>query len=234
MNQSEFIKELKKINIELSIDQQIQFEKYYNLLIDWNKKINLTSITNKEEVYLKHFYDCIAITKIIDLKSFDTLCDIGSGAGFPGIVLKIIFPDLKITLIDSLNKRISFLNEVIKELNLEKIIAVHARAEEFAKYNIECFDVVTARAVSHLSTLLEYGVPMLKVNGYFIAMKGMFDQEKVESYNALKVLNSKIVQVENYKLPFENSNRTLVKIIKKEKTDKKYPRRNIEIKKNRL
>ena len=234
MNQNSFIEELKKINIELTQKQLDQLERYYELLVEWNEKINLTNITEKEQVYLKHFYDSLTISKVIDFNNIDNLCDIGTGAGFPGLVLKIVFPNLKVTLVDSLNKRINFLNEVINELNLNEITTVHSRAEEFAKQNIEKFDIVTARAVAHLSILLEYSIPMVKINKYFVAMKANINEELEESKNSLKILNSKIIQIEKFKLPIEESNRTIIKIEKMDKTNKKYPRKNSDIKKKRL
>ena len=234
MNQNSFIEELKKINIEITQKQLDQLERYYELLVEWNEKINLTNITEKEQVYLKHFYDSLTISKVIDFNNIDNLCDIGTGAGFPGLVLKIVFPNLKVTLVDSLNKRINFLNEVINELNLNEITTVHSRAEEFAKQNIEKFDIVTARAVAHLSILLEYSIPMVKINKYFVAMKGIISEELEESKNSLKILNSKIIQIEKFKLPIEESNRTIIKIEKMDKTNKKYPRKNSDIKKKRL
>lgn len=234
MNQNKFVEELNKLNIKITDQQLNQLEKYYELLIEWNKKINLTNITEKDQVYLKHFYDSLTISKVIDLNNIETLCDIGTGAGFPGLVLKIIYPNLKITLVDSLNKRIEFLKLVIKELNLKNIEVYHERAEKFAKENIEKYDVVTARAVAHLSILLEYSIPMVKVNKYFIAMKANIDEELEESNNALKVLDSKIIQIEKFLLPIEESNRAIIKIEKQTKTNSKYPRKNSEIKKKRL
>lgn len=234
MNQNKFIEELNKININLTDNQLNQLEKYYELLVEWNEKFNLTNITDKNQVYLKHFYDSITLSKIIDLNEQESLCDIGTGAGFPGLVLKIVFPNLKIVLVDSLNKRIEFLKEVIKKLNLTNIEVYHDRAEEFAKKNIEKFDIVTARAVAHLSILLEYSIPMIKINKYFIAMKANIDTEIEESSNALEKLNSKIVKIEQFTLPIEESNRTIIKIEKMGKTNKKYPRKNSEIKKRRL
>ena len=177
MDQNRFIEELQKLNISPTLDQLKQLEKYYELLIEYNKVMNLTSITNKEDVYLKHFYDSLTLSKIIDLNKKLELCDIGTGAGFPGLVLKIIFPNLKITLVDCLNKRISFLNKVIEELKLEDIITIHARIEDYGKDNREQFDIVTARAVAPLNILLEYSIPIVKVNGYFIPLKGNLDNE---------------------------------------------------------
>ena len=234
MNQNRFIEELKKIDIELNNNQLKQLERYYDLLIEWNKKFNLTNITDKEQVYLKHFYDSITLSKVINLGNEETLCDIGTGAGFPGLVLKIVFPNLKVILVDALNKRTEFLKEVIKQLKLQNIEVYHDRAEEFARNNLEKYDIVTARAVAHLSILLEYSIPMVKVNKYFIAMKANIETEIEESTNALEKLDSKIIQIEQFKLPVEESNRTIIKIEKLNKTNKKYPRKNSEIKKKRL
>lgn len=233
MNQNRFIEELNKLGINLSDTQLNQLDKYYNLLVEYNKVMNLTGITEHDEVYLKHFYDSITIIKTIDLNSVKSLCDIGTGAGFPGLVLKIVFPNLEVTLLDSLNKRINFLNTVIKELNLKNIEAIHARAEEYATLNRNKFDVTTSRAVAHLSNLLEYAIPMTRENGYFIALKGNLDEELNEASNAIKVLNVEFKDKLEFKLPIEESNRTIVKF-KKIKDNKKYPRKFSEIKKNRL
>lgn len=234
MEINEFIAELKKLNIEVTDEQLLKLEQYYNLVVEWNKKINLTGITEKREFYLKHIYDSITIIKVIDLKTIETLCDVGTGAGFPGMVLKIIYPNLKITLVDSLRKRIDFLNIVIDKLDLKDIEAVHNRVEEFAKNNIEKFDLVTARAVAHINILLEYSIPMVKVRKYFIAMKAKMEEEKKELNNALKVLKCEVKKIKKFNLPYENSCRTLIKIEKEEKTSKRFPRKYSEIKKNRL
>ena len=226
MNQNKFIEELKKINISINELQLKQLERYYELLVKYNKFMNLTGITIKEEVYLKHFYDSLTIAKVIDLNQYDTLCDVGTGAGFPGLVIKIIYPNLKITLLDSLNKRLNFLNIVIKELNLKDIETIHIRAEEYKKQ----FDIVVARAVAPLNILLEYCIPITKVNGYFIAMKG----KNEEANNALKELNSEIIETNSFLLPIEQSNRTIIKIKKIKETNKKFPRKYSEIKKNPL
>ena len=234
MTISEFIEELIKLNIEPTQKQLEQLNRYYELIVEYNKVMNLTGITEKEQVYLKHFYDSLTIAKVIDLNKEETLCDIGTGAGFPGIVLKILFPNLKITLIDSLNKRIEFLKIVIKELNLNNIEAIHTRAEEYAIKNIEKFDVVTSRAVAPLNILLELSIPLIKTNKYFISYKGNISREIIESENALKQLDSKIDKIEEFELPKENSNRTIIKIKKLNKTNKKYPRKFSEIKKKPL
>ena len=234
MTISEFIEELKKLNIEPTKKQLEQLNKYYELIIEYNKVMNLTGITEKNQVYLKHFYDSLTIARVIDLTKEETLCDIGTGAGFPGIVLKILFPNLKITLIDSLNKRVEFLKIVIKELDLKNIEAIHKRAEEYALENIERFDIVTSRAVAPLNVLLELSIPLLKINKYFISYKGNISREIIESQNALKQLDSKIEKIEEFELPKENSNRTIIKIKKENKTSKKYPRKYSEIKKKPL
>lgn len=233
MNKDNFILEVEKLGIEINNTKLNQLEKYYEMLIEYNKVMNLTGITDKEEVYLKHFYDSLTIAKIIDLNQEETLCDIGTGAGFPGIVLKIFYPNLKVTLVDSLNKRINFLNEVIKEIKLEGIETIHARMEEYSKNNIEKFEVVTARAVAGMHFLLEVAIPMLKVGKYFIAMKGNIENEIDYTY-ALDKLNSSEIDLIKFKLPYEESNRTLIKILKNKTTSKLFPRKYIEIKRKPL
>ena len=230
MKENEFIEELEKLNIFLNEEQLFKLDKFYNLLISWNEKINLTRIVSKEDVYLKHFYDSLTLIKEVDLTKNLFLCDVGTGAGFPGIVLKIVFPNLKITLIDALQKRINYLNEVIKELELNDIIAIHARSEDYARNNYEKFDIVTARAVANLRILSEICIPMVKVDGYFIAMKATVLDEIKESKLILKLLNSTIINVNNFTLPYENSQRNLVKIQKNDKTSQKYPRKFDKIK----
>ena len=233
MTQSDFIDKVKDEGIIVTPEKIEQLEKYYELLIEYNKVMNLTGITEKKEVYLKHFYDSLTICKIIDLNKQENLCDLGSGAGFPGIVLKIFYPNLKITLIDSLNKRINFLNKVIEKLNLKDIEAIHIRIEDFSRQNIEKFDVVTARAVAPLNILLELGINLVKINKYFIAMKGNIDNEP--NYDeALKKLNCDLGNIIKFKLPVENSNRCLIQIIKRKSTPKLYPRKYNEIKKKPL
>lgn len=232
MNIDEFKSEVEKLGINVTIEQVNKLERYYDLLIEWNEKINLTAITDKKDVYLKHFYDSLTIVKIIDLSKVNSLCDLGTGAGFPGIVLKIFFPHLNLTLVDALNKRIKFLEVVINDLSLGDVILKHVRAEEYAKTNRECFDVVTARALSSFPILLEYGIPLLKVNGHLVAMRGVNDSDI--GINALKVLNSKINNILEFKLPYENSQRTLIDVLKTNKTLLKYPRKYSEIKKKSL
>ena len=233
MNKQKFIDELLKLNIEISDIQLEKLEKYYEILERENKLYNLTAITEKESVFLKHFYDSLTIVKIIDLNN-ESLCDLGTGAGFPGMVLKIIFPNLKVTLIDATLKKCNFLEKVIKELKLENIKVINARVEEYAKIEREKYDIVTARAVAPLKHLLEYGIPLLKVNGTFVAMKGNINEELngIENYeNKLKIKQNKRI---DFQLPIENSNRTLISFIKLEVTNNKYPRKYNEIKKKSL
>lgn len=233
MDQNRFIEELNQLNVSLTQTQIDQLNRYYELLIEYNKVMNLTGITEKTEVYLKHFYDSLTIVKIIDLNKINSLCDIGTGAGFPGLVLKIVFPNLKITLLDSLNKRIEFLKKVIEELKLTDIEVIHARAEEYAIDNRNKFDITTARAVAHTSILLEYAIPMTKIDGYFIPLKANMNEEINEIDNALNQLNTKLIKRKEFKLPIEESNRTII-LFQKEKDNKNYPRKNSEIKKNKL
>ncbi len=232
MNKKDFIEELKKINIEITEEQLKKLDRFYELLISWNEKINLTTITNKKDVYLKHFYDSLTLIKVVDLTKNITVLDVGTGAGFPGIVLKILFPNLKITLLDSLNKRINYLNEIINHLDLKDISTVCMRAEDYTKQSREMYDLVVARAVSNLSILSEITLASLKVGGYLVAMKGLMNEELQESNDIISKLNCKIVSVTEFKLPIEESTRTLVKIKKIGKTDIKYPRKYSLIKKN--
>ncbi len=228
MNQERFIEETKKLGISLTENQVQQLEEFYYLLIDWNEKMNLTRITEKEEVYLKHFYDSLTISKVIDLTKVQTLCDVGSGAGFPGIVLKIIFPNLKIILIDSLLKRVNYLNEIIKQLRLDDIEAIHTRAEDYARKHREEYEIVTARAVANLKVLSELCIPMVKEKGYFIAMKANAKEELEEATPIIKNLGGNIETICEFILPIEESNRSLIKIQKQKITSKIYPRNKIK------
>ena len=225
MDKERFIEELRKIGINITDDQLNKLETYYDELIAYNKNVNLTRIVDKEDVYLKHFYDSLTLIKAIDLNQELTLCDVGTGAGFPGLVLAIIFPTLTITLVDALQKRINFLDLVINKLELRNVKTVHARIEDFAKENREKYDVVTCRAVSNLRVLLEISIPLVKVNGYFIPMKGIINTELEESLDMLKKLDCTIMTTIDFKLPIEDSDRTLIKIKKNKETNKKYPRR---------
>lgn len=211
MNKEEFINNLKELNIYLTEKQYVQLNKFYELLIEWNNKINLTRITEKEEVYLKHFYDSLTITKVIDLNEVNTLCDVGTGAGFPGIVLKICYPNLNVTLIDSLNKRVNYLNSIINELELTNIKAIHTRGEDY-KYK---FDVVTSRAVANIKKLVKYTMHLVDKNGKMIAMKG--DIEKELDNNVKNNISKKynIEKILKFNLPIENSKRSLIVITNK-------------------
>lgn len=234
MTEQEFIQELSKINITPTEFQLKQLEKYYELLIEWNKVMNLTGITEKDQVYLKHFYDSATLASAIDLNNEKSLCDVGTGAGFPGIVLKIVFPKIQVTLLDSLNKRIEFLKVVIQELHLTGIEAIHTRAEEYAMTHREQFDVVTSRAVANLSLLSEMSLPMVKLNGYFIPMKGHLEMKTEDLSDIVHLLGGWLDEIITFELPIEQSTRTLIKIKKVMYTNKKYPRKFSEMKKRPL
>lgn len=228
MNEAQFIEALHEKGISLNEHQVAQFKKYFELLVEWNEKMNLTAITDAPSVYLKHFYDSISAAFFTDLTKEVTLCDVGAGAGFPSIPLKICFPNLQVTIVDSLNKRITFLDELAKELTLENVRFVHARAEEFGqnpKYR-EQFDIVTARAVARLSVLSELCVPALKVGGRFIAMKGAAAADELsDSKKALETLGVVLEDKHTFSLPLEESERTIFEFTKVKKTPKKYPRK---------
>lgn len=220
-------KQLSTQGIELSEEQQRQFQTYYQMLVEWNEKINLTSITEEHEVYLKHFYDSIAPSFYTDLTKELTICDIGAGAGFPSIPLKIIFPNLKVTIVDSLNKRINFLNQLAEALDLENVNFVHDRAETFGKgvYR-ESYDIVTARAVARLSVLSELCLPLVKKGGQFIALKSSKGEEELEEARfGLGILGGKVRETISYELPEEAGERQMMIIDKRSQTPKKYPRK---------
>lgn len=232
MNKELFLEELKKLGILLTPKQEQDLDTYYKLLISYNNNVNLTAITKEEDVYLKHFYDSLTLFKGIDLKENLKICDLGTGAGFPGLVLKIVFPNLSITLVDSLEKRIKFLDLVIKELELKNIKTVHSRIEEFKE--IEAFDVVVSRAVSKINILLELGCKLPKVNGLFVFMKGNILEELKSAKNALKVLNYSLEKIISFKLPIEESERNIVILKHTSPTSNKYPRQFSIIKKKPL
>ena len=206
MNKEQFIEELEKIGVYPSEIQLKQLDLFYKLLIEWNTKMNLTRIIEEKDVYLKHFYDSLTIAKAIDLTKEKTLCDVGTGAGFPGIVLKIIYPNLKITLIDSLQKRVNYLNIIIKELELKDIEAIHFRGEDYKGK----FDVVTSRAVANIEKLVNYTMHLLSKNGIFIAMKGNVEEELNDQVIEKLSKRYKIENIIKFKLPLENSDRSLV------------------------
>jgi len=229
MNLDLFKNEVLKLGISVTSEKLDKLHKFYELLVSWNEKINLTSIVQEDLVYLKHFYDSLTINKAINLDDVHSLCDIGTGAGFPGIVLKIFFPHLHLTLVDALLKRINFLNVVIHELHLDNVVTIHARAEEYGIQERNKFDVVTARAVASINVLLEYSMPLLKVSGYFVAMRGNDDSFGLE--NACLKLNCDKIKCVSLRLPIENSMRSIILFRKNGETDKIYPRKNSIIKK---
>lgn len=223
-----FENKLKELGIVLNDEQKRQFDSFYELLVEWNKVMNLTGITEYEEVNEKHFVDSLSITKAIYMNCVDNLIDIGTGAGFPGIPLKIAFPHLKVVLLDSLNKRIKFLNTVIEELGLIDIETIHGRAEDFAKQGEyrEQFDLCVSRAVANLSTLSEYCMPYIHTGGMFIPYKsGEVEEEVTGAKKAVHVLGGKIEDVVKFQLPGTEIGRSFVKIKKYQNTPKKYPRK---------
>ncbi|QVK17884.1 16S rRNA (guanine(527)-N(7))-methyltransferase RsmG [Mycoplasmatota bacterium] len=231
MNEKEFIQDLKKHNVEIDEKQLSLFKQYYEILVEYNQKMNLTSITDKDEVYLKHFYDSLSLLFYCSIEENFKLCDVGAGAGFPSIPLKIVRPDLKITIVDSLGKRIQFLNHLIKKLDLNEVNMVHSRAEEFSVNNRESYDIVTGRAVARLNILSELCVPLVRENGKFIAMKGQTGHEELqEAKNAIKTLGCELKAVHEFSLPLNGGSRNILIFTKKHKTPNKYPRNYSQIK----
>lgn len=227
MNVEHFKTALEEKGITLTDWQLEQYELYYKTLVDWNEKMNLTAITEKGEVYLKHFYDSLTAAFYFDFSKPLHLCDVGAGAGFPSIPIKIAFPHLKVTIVDTLNKRISFLNALAKELQLDHVEFVHDRAETFGvnpKYR-ESFDVVTARAVARMSILSEYCLPLVKVGGHFVALKTAQFEELEKGNKAIGILGGKLEQSFSFTLPIEESERTIIVVKKEKATPKKYPRK---------
>lgn len=220
--------ELSEFSIELSEHQLLQFYQYFELLVEWNKVMNLTAITELEDVVTKHFVDSLSLVKAVPDLSDEKILDMGTGAGFPGIPLKIVFPELKITLLDSLNKRINFLNEVIGQLQLGEIQAVHGRAEDYGRDKLyrEQYDYCVSRAVANLSTLSEYCMPYVKIGGAFIPYKsGKIEEELNQAKGAVKLLGGKIEEVVTFVLPKTDVERSFVIVRKTEGTSKKYPRK---------
>jgi len=228
MKPEEFYQRLQEVHgITLSDEQKKQFDQYFHLLVEWNEKMNLTAITDEEGVYLKHFYDSLALRFHHELTN-QTLCDVGAGAGFPSIPLKIVFPDLKVTIVDSLNKRITFLNTLVETLGLKDVQCFHDRAETFGQNKDfrASFDVVTARAVAKLSVLSEFCMPLVKKHGYFLALKAAHTEvELEEAKKAIAILGGKVEGDVSFDLPYEGGNRHVVTILKTKETPNKYPRK---------
>ncbi|MDO3413227.1 16S rRNA (guanine(527)-N(7))-methyltransferase RsmG [Saccharibacillus sp. CPCC 101409] len=225
--QQRFTDRLKERGIELNERQLEQFETYYKLLVEWNEKMNLTGITEREQVYEKHFYDSLTLAFFVDMKKVKSLADIGSGAGFPGVPLKIVFPHLKLSIIDSLNKRITFLKAVSEGLGLTGAEFLHGRAEDWGHKRgyRDAFDLVTARAVARLAVLNEFCLPFVKPQGTFAAMKGTDPAEEIaESKKSLRELRGELESVEAFRLPFDDSERHIIRIAKTAITPYKYPR----------
>lgn len=223
---TKFRNSMNSIGIELTNSQLNAFETYYDMLIDRNKVMNLTAITEFDEVMDKHFLDSIYLFRSIELKADYKLIDIGTGAGFPGIPLKIVFPELKITLLDSLNKRVGFLNDVIDELNLNDIEAIHGRAEDIARYKAyrASYDIAVSRAVANLSTLSEYCLPFVKIGGKFVSYKSGDCADEVDNAKAaIHLLGGKINKIDEFS--YSNNSRSFIVIDKVMNTSNKYPRK---------
>ena len=231
MKIDEFISSLKELNVCVDEDKLNKLNIYKNFLQEYNKHTNLTRIIEDDEIYLKHFYDSLTMCKYIDLNNCNTLLDLGTGAGFPGMVLKIFFPNLDVTLLDSNNKKIKFLDELSKKLNL-KVNLVKERSEDYIKNKREYFDIVTSRAMANLNTLLELSIPYVKVNGMFIAMKAQATEELNNAKGVEEKLGAKLISINEFDL--QDSKRTIILYKKVSKTDSKYPRTYDKIKKKPL
>lgn len=229
MNPETFIAQCAAHGLVLNDQQIAQFERYFQLLVEWNEKMNLTAITQREEVYLKHFYDCLMPLWNMPLDNYALqLCDVGAGAGFPSIPLKIAHPELQVTIVDSLQKRLTFIDHLAQELDLEGVACVHGRAEDVGQnpaYRGQ-FDLVTARAVASLNVLAEYCLPLVKIGGQFLALKAQkSDQELEEAGAAIRVLGAKLIKVTEDQLPVESADRRYILIQKTKETPNKYPRK---------
>jgi len=219
---------MDELGIALEPSQMDQFMKYYEILVEWNRFMNLTAITEFNDVCTKHFIDSISLCKVLDCSKEQTLIDVGTGAGFPGIPLKIVFPNLTVTLLDSLGKRVNFLNTVIDELRLEKIEAIHGRAEDYAKPDLlrEKYDICVSRAVANLASLSEYCLPYVKTNGFFVSYKSERVSEEIQNAKkAIALLGGEIFHQEEFILPHSDIYRNLLVLRKVKATPKKYPRK---------
>lgn len=228
MDDRRFDQELETLGIRLTDVQKRQFDRYYELLIEWNRVMNLTGITEYDEVNLKHFTDSLTIVRVKEMKNISTLIDVGTGAGFPGLPIKIAFPHIKVTLLDSLNKRIKFLDQIVEELGLDDVVTLHGRAEDYAKKDEyrEKFDLCASRAVANLSTLSEYCLPFIKKGGCFVSYKSADSDEEIKmSGKALDILGGKIEKIDKFMLPGSDMGRALVMIEKVKNTPRKYPRK---------
>lgn len=226
-----FKEDLKKINIELTNEAFLNFEEYYKFLVEYNEHVNLTAITDYDGVYYKHFYDSLTLSLALDVAKPINLVDVGAGAGFPSIPNAIVFNNLNVTIIDALNKRINFLNELIAKLKLNNAKALHARAEEYAAFHREEADVVTARAVARLNILAELCIPLVKVGGLFVAMKSVeSEQEFLEAKGAIKTLGAEHLKTISVELPNQMGHREILVFKKVNKTPSKYPRQFSQIK----
>ncbi len=233
MTKEEFIVALNNLNIHLTKEALDALEIYASFLLEYNEHTNLTAIKTMSDVYLKHFYDSLTISKLANFTS-GKLLDVGTGAGFPGMVLAICFPNLQVDLLDSNNKKIKFLEELIKKLNLTNVQTIYSRAEDYTKVNREKYDYVTSRAVADLRVLLELNIPSLKINGEFLVMKGNIDEELKLSQNALEKLFCTITKKEEFTLPFNSGTRNIMVIKKNKETPSIYPRNYDKIKKRPL
>ncbi|AMB94023.1 16S rRNA (guanine(527)-N(7))-methyltransferase RsmG [Aerococcus sanguinicola] len=228
MNPEQFQKQVQDAGLSLTDQQMAQFARYYELLVEWNEKMNLTAITDRDEVYLKHFYDSLTLAFHVDLSRPLTLVDVGAGAGFPSIPLKIAFPELQVTIVDSLKKRIGFLDTVIDELGLDQVQAIHDRAETFGqnKAHRAHYDLATARAVARLSVLAEFCLPLVKKDGLFVAMKGaQAEDELADAKKAIATLGGKFLEDIAFELPENAGERHIIRIAKKKESPNKYPRK---------
>ena len=234
MNKQDFINKVEELGINLNEKQLEQLDIYCKFLLEYNSHTNLTAIKEEDQVYLKHFYDSLTFIKAIDVTKYENLLDIGTGAGFPGMVLKIVFPNLEVTLLDSNNKKINFLKELTMKLGLTNINFYHGRAEEFCIKNREKFDIVSARAVTNMTALTELCLPLTRINGYFIALKGANQEEINDSIYAIEKLGGLVEETINFELPYDCGERNILRILKHKNTPKEYPRRYEKIVKNPL